>query len=123
VLLVEDDDAVRIVLGRLLRHHGFEVIEATDPDEAVALVRGGSAPPDLLVTDVVMPHLSGPQLADRVRELYPSVPILFVSGYSNEVLSPRHLHAQDVAFLAKPFTTVELFEAVERLCALGAPPA
>ena len=121
VLLVEDDDAVRMVLARLLRQRGFEVTEATDADEAVALATADGAPLDLIVTDVVMPHRSGPQLADEVRARHPNIPILFVSGYSDDVLSARHLDAEGVAFLAKPFTTPELFEAVDRLAPRRAP--
>jgi two-component system cell cycle sensor histidine kinase/response regulator CckA len=115
ILLVEDDDAVRMVMARLLGQRGYEVTEATNPDQAVALASTATTVPDLIVTDVVMPQLSGPQLADRVRAVHPTLPILFVSGYSDDVLSARNLESPDVGFLAKPFTTAELFHAVDRL--------
>jgi DNA-binding response OmpR family regulator len=103
-LVVEDEDAVREPLVRVLRHHGYEVLAARVPSEALALSRERSGAIDLLVTDVVMPEMSGRELATQIRRTRPEIAILFMSGYTDDVVV-RH-RARDgfgASFVQKPF--------------------
>ena len=82
LLLVEDEDAVRRVLERILTPHGYQVLVAPHPRPSTC-DRGEGTPIDMLITDVVMPGMSGPQLAARLTELQPGLPVVFVSGYTD----------------------------------------
>jgi two-component system cell cycle sensor histidine kinase/response regulator CckA len=108
ILVVEDEVPVKRLMSRLLRVQGYQVHEAGNGTEALELLRKHAAKVDLLITDVVMPDLNGPALADRARALSPKVKVLFISGYRDGEL--RRLGVPDLGpnFLQKPFTTVDL---------------
>jgi signal transduction histidine kinase len=118
VLLVEDEDVVRDLAHRILSMSGYKVIEAGSGEEAlqVADTYGGTI--DLLVTDVVMPGMNGRELADRLLELKPGTRILYMSGYTEDIVIQRGV-SEDRAFIAKPFTPAELIRTVR--VALDAP--
>jgi len=116
VLLVEDDDAVRTAVRRILESAGFEVLEAVDADRAIELAREHEAPIDLLLTDVIMPGASGAELAERLIRERPGLRILFMSGHAGDELSRRGVGAT-AALLEKPFTAEALLAAARR--ALG----
>jgi PAS domain S-box-containing protein len=119
VLLVEDDDAVRLLLGRLLHRLGHKVVAAASGDDALDQVKAaGSIRPDLLVTDVRMPGMQGPELARRLRAQQPDLPVLFVSGYASEIAADV-LGMPHVSVLDKPFEA-DAFAAAVR-AALGDP--
>lgn len=109
VLVVEDEDMVRAVAERALARQGYTVLTAPDGEAALELLETGVRP-DLLVSDVVMPNMDGPTMARRVRERYPDLPILFMSGYAEEQLR-KSIDLENVAFLPKPFTVQQLAEA------------
>jgi CheY-like chemotaxis protein len=113
VLLVEDDPLVRRVTARTLRGAGYTVLEATEGGEALRLAAEGAAP-DLLVTDLVMPHMGGEALAGRFRTEHPGVAVLLISGYTDHGLDPREL-GEGVAFLQKPFPPGALARKVREL--------
>lgn len=109
VLLADDDPDLRDVLTQVLEARGHRVLAAGDGVQALRLADAAVSPPDLLVSDVDMPHLDGPGLARAVRERWPQVPVLFVSGTP---LPAAHAHER---LLAKPFTHGELVQTVEAL--------
>jgi PAS domain S-box-containing protein len=113
VLLAEDDEAVRTLNGRVLEARGYRVLAAANAAEALALADRHGRPPDILVTDVVMPGASGRDLARRMRERHPGLKVLFVSGYADE--APPETSA---SFLQKPFTPEGLVQRVREI--LGA---
>ncbi|MFW6067236.1 MAG: ATP-binding protein [Myxococcota bacterium] len=116
VLLVEDEDAVRRMAARALEGAGWSVVQARSAEEALELAeRGAAAEVDILVSDVVMPGLDGPALADRLANERPELPVLFVSGYADELLQADALKPAHREFLAKPFALDDLLEAVNRL--------
>jgi two-component system cell cycle sensor histidine kinase/response regulator CckA len=115
VLLVEDEPTVRAGAVRTLQRYGYRVIEAANGDEALALGHEVLTGIDLLLTDVVMPRMSGRQLAEQVRQVKPGVPVLFVSGYTDDAIIRAPSRAQGVGFLQKPFTPVVLARAVREL--------
>ncbi|MEK8036449.1 MAG: ATP-binding protein, partial [candidate division NC10 bacterium] len=108
VLLVEDEAEVRRITHEILTARGYRVLEAGRPAEAVALLATHPGPIHLLVSDVVMPEMSGPQLAARLTAERPGLRVLFVSGYTADALGPRGALAPGVALLHKPFTAEAL---------------
>ncbi|HEX5688659.1 MAG TPA: ATP-binding protein, partial [Roseiflexaceae bacterium] len=116
VLLAEDETAVRALAGRVLRDRGYAVIDVADGAEALKLVREWHGPPiELLITDMIMPHVDGAALAEAMQQLFPAIKILFVSGYTE--YTPIHSHQLDgrADFLPKPFTPAQLARKVREL--------
>jgi nitrogen-specific signal transduction histidine kinase len=101
ILLVEDDEMVRVMVKDVLSNAGFKVMEAHYGPAALALSRQWGGSIDLLVTDVVMPRLSGPELASTLREEYPGLKVLFMSGHTGEAVKGEL--EDGMAFIAKPF--------------------
>jgi CheY-like chemotaxis protein len=115
VLLADDDPVVRQVVRLLIELQGDTVIEAEDGAQAVARAAAHEGPIHLLLTDVMMPGLTGPQACDRIRQQRPDLPTLFISGYFPEAVFPNHRLPPNAAFLSKPFLPDELAETVDRL--------
>jgi CheY-like chemotaxis protein len=103
ILLVEDEPGVRQASRRFLEEHGYRVLDAGDGLEALRLCERHSGAVDLVVTDVVMPGMSGRELADQMARLHPHTPVLYVSGYVNDAGAASLLHDPTVALLQKPF--------------------
>ncbi len=115
VLLVEDEAAVRSLVQRMLEGHGYDVFAAVDGAAALERAREVEGPIDVLLTDVVMPSMSGRELADRFREIHPETLVLYMSGYiDTTILGPEELGAR-AHFLQKPFGATELTEGIRRL--------
>ncbi len=113
VLFVEDEAPVRAVVGRVLRNAGLTVVEAASAEEALRAAAGSTAP-DLLVTDIVMSGMSGYDLARRLRESVPGLPVVFVSGYADEETLTSAAAAPNAAVLMKPFTPSDLVRRIRR---------
>ena len=114
LLLVEDEDSVRVMAARVLRQRGYTVLEAANGGEALAMLKRYDGPVDLLVTDIIMPEIGGLELAERLTGLREGVRVLFVSGYSK--LDPALTRAAATAtLLNKPFRAGELLSAVRRI--------
>jgi two-component system cell cycle sensor histidine kinase/response regulator CckA len=111
ILLVEDEDSVRVIIGALLRRHGYHVLEAATPRGAQEIFALHADAIDLLLTDVVMPEMNGPALAQRLVSHKATLRILFISGYA-DAASPAALRGPHVGFLAKPFQASALTRAV-----------
>ncbi len=112
ILLVEDEPSVRTLTARLLEELGYTVLAAGSPSEAIAIVEAKKVTIDLVLTDVVMPEMSGRELAERIAPLLPHAKILFFSGYSNDAVLMQSIREREVAFLPKPFTREMLASAV-----------
>ncbi|MBN2685370.1 MAG: PAS domain S-box protein [Pontiellaceae bacterium] len=115
ILLAEDNSQVRRLVCSTLKQHGYEVIDAPDGIDALEKMKAFGKPVDLLVTDVVMPKISGRQLHEAVEKIQPGVPVLFMSGHSDEVLAQRGIVDSDINYLQKPFSITEL---TEKICAV-----
>jgi PAS domain S-box-containing protein len=121
ILLVEDEDAVRVVIGALLRRHGYHVIEAATPRGALEIFPHHADAIELLLTDIVMPDMNGPALAQRLVSVKPGLRILFISGYADAAKSA--LSGPHISFLAKPFHASALTRTVRELLDRPAQPA
>jgi two-component system cell cycle sensor histidine kinase/response regulator CckA len=108
ILLVEDEDAVREVASRILRRHGYTVVEARNGTDALRKFREDGSEFDLIVTDIVMPEMGGLELAQRVREWTPNARILFTSGYTEDAVLRRNFLDPGAEFVEKPFTPSRL---------------
>jgi two-component system cell cycle sensor histidine kinase/response regulator CckA len=104
LLLVEDEASVRELLRELLETAGYSVLEASRPAEALQIVQSRPQPIQLLITDVVMPEMTGPELARRLAEMRPGLRMLFLSGYTEGVVADKGLLGDGAHFLQKPFT-------------------
>ena len=101
--MVEDEPALREPVCRLLEGAGYRVLVSKDVDEAIQIAMQHKGPLDLLLTDVVMPNMSGPQLAEYLRPFYPQMKVLYMSGYP-EPRQPDSALASEVDLIQKPFT-------------------
>ncbi len=112
ILLVEDEDAVRSLVTVLLRRFGYNVLTASHPDEAIHLMQEHGASVQLLLTDVIMPGMSGAEMAEELRRMRPGLKVLFMSGYIKNETVDRAMLATGVHFIQKPFNPETLSEAV-----------
>ena len=115
ILVVEDDPDVRTVIGRSLRERGYTVAEAVDGVEALAVAHRLAVAPDLVVADVVMPRMGGRELAAKLLDRWPGVPVLFTSGYTGADAIGRGLLESGAAFLQKPLDPDSLARTIDRI--------
>ena len=108
ILLVEDEDPVRLFSARALRNKGYTVLEAKSGEAALQIIRAEAQPIHLIVTDVVMPRMDGPTLIKTVRETRPDMKVVFISGYTEDTFRKRIGDDSDIHFLAKPFSLKQL---------------
>jgi CheY-like chemotaxis protein len=104
VLLVEDEDAVRTLASRVLRHHGYHVIEARHGADALSASHDFQGPIDLLLSDVVLPAMNGRVLSEKLLQYRPGLRVMLMSGYTDDEILRRGLLDPGVAYLQKPFT-------------------
>jgi two-component system, cell cycle sensor histidine kinase and response regulator CckA len=114
ILLVEDDPAVRMLARRVLEAHGYRVLEAADGVEAIELAKQ-QGPIHLLIADVIMPHMSGQEVASAVAAVAPGIRTLYVSGYTANAIARRGVIDPTVPFLEKPFTPGSLASRVREV--------
>jgi CheY-like chemotaxis protein len=115
ILLVEDDTPVRKLVSLLLRECGYCVLEASGGQEAIAVCDAYMPRIDVLLTDVLMPLMHGPDLADHILARRPAVRVLYISGFVDESTLMRLTQREPSAFLRKPFTAAELKQTLRRL--------
>jgi PAS domain S-box-containing protein len=119
VLVVEDEPAVRRLIERILRGAGYQVLGAATGNEALALCEKQAGGIDLLLTDVVMPQMSGRELAERLAKLCPRLKVLYMSGYTEDAIVHHGVLDPDTQFIAKPFATADLARKVREVLEAG----
>lgn len=120
ILLAEDEAAVREFVRVVLERAGYDVLEAASGDQALELAADPSEPIDLLLTDVIMPRMKGPALAETLRRSRPGLRVLFMSGFTDESL-PSGSGAKSFSLLSKPFRGKALLEKVQEVLAADPP--
>jgi two-component system cell cycle sensor histidine kinase/response regulator CckA len=118
ILLVEDEEPLRVLTGRFLIESGYTVLEAEHPDKAIQIAQQHSGPIDLLLTDVVMPGMNGRTLVERLTQNWPHLKVVYMSGYSG--FTHRDLLDSEANFLPKPFTRDALLRKLHEVLALDA---
>ncbi len=121
ILLVEDEDPVRLFSSRALKNKGYKVIEAESAERALEILYDSAERIDLVITDVVMPKMDGPTLIKEVRELFPdrALKVIFMSGYTEDTFRKRLGDDVDIHFLPKPFSLKQLAGKVKEVLAEG----
>lgn len=119
VLIVEDDDDVRGLVQRMLFRSGYHVIEASSPAKALRIADAIDTTIDVLLADVVMPGMSGVELAEHIRRVRPMVPVLLMSGYSSDSLPSGVVLPPRTSLIRKPFTAATLLGRLDRICPGG----
>jgi DNA-binding NtrC family response regulator len=114
VLIVEDEAAVRRLAVFVLRKQGYVVREASNAFEALRLIER-NAPFDLVITDVIMPQMSGKQLYDKIKDMQPKTRVLFMSGYTDDALAHHGVLDASLSFLEKPFSPARLTRKVREV--------
>jgi PAS domain S-box-containing protein len=112
ILLVEDDEIMRGLTRQLLQEHGYSVVEADDGKSALEWLETNPGPIDLLLTDVVMRRMSGPELVERLRALRPDLKVVYMSGYTGELMAERKVLQRDITLLEKPFSRTALLNTI-----------
>jgi PAS domain S-box-containing protein len=123
LLLVEDEPALRMLVVTMLEEEGYLILQAGNGLDAIAVAERHRGDIDLLLTDVVMPRMSGPELAQQLRALRPGIEVLFMSGYNDSRLVHRGVEEANVNLLVKPFSPDDLVGKVEELTGRESPPA
>jgi len=112
ILLVEDDEIMRSLTRQLLQEHGYTVVEADDGKSALEWVQSHPGPIDLLLTDVVMRRMSGPELVERLNASHPNLKVVYMSGYTGELIAEREVLRRGITLLEKPFTRTALLNTI-----------
>ena len=115
ILLVEDEDGVRSLLRRALKSMGYTVLEARLSTEALDVLQQAGKPVDLVLTDVVMPGMSGPALAEKIKAVNPGVKLVYMSGYSDDTLLRHGLRESGEHFMQKPFGPADLIRKIREV--------
>jgi signal transduction histidine kinase/CheY-like chemotaxis protein len=115
VLVVEDEASVRAITRAMLERHGYHVLEAGGGEEALRICERQEAPVQLLLTDVVMPEMSGPEVAQRLTRVHPEMKVLYMSGYTDDAIIRHGVRELGTVFLQKPFTSDSLARKVREV--------
>jgi len=113
ILLVEDEELVREVTQNLLLSLGHTVLEAEGPEEAIQLAKQEREKIDMLLTDLVMPKMNGPQLSEKIKEIMPNIKILYMSGYTSNIIARHGILENGVNFIQKPFCIRHLSKKIQ----------
>jgi CheY-like chemotaxis protein len=115
VLVAEDEAGVRRLIQRVLEHHGYQVLAVATPHDAIEMARGFAEPIHLLLSDVVLPHMSGRALASHVTDIRPEVRVLYTSGYTDNTITQLGVLEPGTPFIQKPFTPDTLLRKVREV--------
>lgn len=115
ILIVEDDERVRRAAYRVLMGEGYEVLTASNMDEALAISHGRHGPIDLLLADVVLPGVSGAHVAETLQMMRPNLRVIYTSGFLNAAQACKGKTGASLIFLEKPWTNTQLVEAVHHV--------
>jgi len=119
ILVVDDEAGIRGLVRKILKREHYHVLEAGSAEEALTIAMSRAAPIDLLLTDVMLPGLSGPDLARRMYEASPALRVLYISGYTDDPSVEAGQYPPGSQFLAKPFTLNALLRAVRETLDAG----
>jgi two-component system cell cycle sensor histidine kinase/response regulator CckA len=117
ILLVEDDENVRRMAAQMLKILGYTVFAPLSPQDAIAICKEADQPIDCVVTDVIMPGMSGRELVEAIRILRPGIKVLFMSGYTSDVIAHHGVLDEGVPFIQKPFDMSAIHKKIQEIIA------
>jgi PAS domain S-box-containing protein len=115
ILVVEDEVSVRNMTCAFLRDRGYRVLESLTPENALEILQKSGKEINLMLTDVIMPGMDGKTLYEKAKQIYPELKVLFMSGYPDEIITPRGILTMDVPFLQKPFNSQKLAQKIREI--------
>ncbi len=115
IMLVEDEDAVRAMMSLTLKHYGYNILETPSPLEALIICEKHKEPIQMMVTDVILPEMNGRELAEKITSLYPEIKVIYISGYTDDVIVHHGMLDPDINFLEKPFTVSKLLSKIREV--------
>ena len=115
ILLVEDDESVKVLVAKVLNEVGFSVLSAGSGEEALQLVSQYNDEIHLLLTDVVMPDISGKELANKLNQQLPGLKVIFMSGYTNDIITNQGVIIEEFEYLQKPFSSQYLIHKIREV--------
>ena len=115
ILLVEDEGVVREMVQKFLERYGYRVLKASNPKEAIRISSEYTGPIQLLLTDVIMPGMSGKDMAKRVKSERPQIKVVYMSGYTNNTMSLHGVLDKGLEFIEKPFSLTQLARQIRRV--------
>jgi DNA-binding response OmpR family regulator len=115
ILVAEDDESVRSLMKTVLLKYGYEVIEASDGDDAIDKLLQNKDRIELVVLDVIMPKKSGKEVRDEIKKIRPDMKVLFTSGYTADIIHKKGILDEEVDFISKPVLTHELLIKIREL--------
>jgi two-component system cell cycle sensor histidine kinase/response regulator CckA len=119
VLVVDDEQEVLRVVETMLADYGYRIILARGADNAIRMFEQMAHKPDLILTDVVMPGMSGPMMVEHLQRIHPGIHVLFMSGYDDRQIVQKYVVQKGFALISKPFTPVKLATAVKDAVDVG----
>ncbi len=119
VMIVEDDIRVLKLASQILSAQGYSIIETSSAEEAVTIAKEAKGPIHLLISDVIMPVMKGPEVFEKIREFHPEIRALFMSGYTHDIISRQGILKEGIEFIQKPFTVNGLAEKVAAVLSRG----
>ncbi len=108
ILIVDDEPAIVRLVKRMAEKLGYRVLEALSPNAAIRMAREHLGAIDLMISDVIMPEMNGKDLMNYIRTIYPNIGVVFMSGYTSNVIAHHNILDDDMHFISKPFTIKEL---------------
>jgi CheY-like chemotaxis protein len=114
ILLVEDDEIMRSLTRQLLQEHGYNVFEADDGKSALEWAESHPGSIDLLLTDVIMRRMNGPELVEQLKSSYPALKVVYMSGYTGELIAEREMLSRGITLLEKPFSRTALLNTIHK---------
>ncbi len=112
ILLVEDDSSIRQLIAKILLSHGYRILEASRPKEALQICKDAIEPIHLVLTDVVMPEMYGPDMVKQIQQTHPDTHIIYMSGYTQGALSSQNLLEAEANLISKPFTSITVLSKI-----------
>ena len=115
ILIVEDEEPVRLFSTQALTNKGYKMLEAVNGEDALKVISDYKGKIDVIISDVIMPGMNGPEMVEKILAQYPDIKIIFISGYTEDALSKDQLDNHQVNFLAKPFSLKQLASKVKEV--------
>jgi len=115
ILVLEDNDPVRMFVCRTLKRFGYEVLEAWDYESAMTTCKECTGKIQMILSDVIMPDMNGPEIVEHIEKLYPEIRVLYMSAFDDNIIAEQRNGDEDFHFIQKPFSVDDLIKKIEAI--------